>query len=89
LNAFDAVVREMPSASARVWSVTRSPSPTARRLLAAVLAHRRVRERRAGERVGAGDVEDGEGGEVHGTNLSGSIKSVSIQYRPKGGLWYG
>jgi hypothetical protein len=69
LNAFDAVVREMPSRSARVCNVTRSPTP-ARLLAAALLADRRVGERRTGERAGAGDVEGAEGGgEEHGRSF--------------------
>src|SRR3954471_22114780 len=69
LNAFDAVVREMPSRSARVCNVTRSPTP-ARLLAAALLAYRGVREGGAGERAAASGVEGGEsGGGDHGESL--------------------
>jgi hypothetical protein len=65
LNAFDAVVREMPSRSARVCNVTRSPTP-ARLLAAALLADRGLGERRAGERVGAGEGEGAKRSGDHG-----------------------
>src|SRR3954452_22639785 len=64
LKAFETVVRETPSASARVWSVTRPGTAAG---LSAAGADRGVGAR--GERQGAaavGDVEDGEGGDDHG-----------------------
>src|SRR3954453_12622775 len=64
LKAFETVVRETPSASASVWSVTR---PVTSGELPAAAPHGRVGTGGERQRTPAvGDVEDGEGGDDHG-----------------------
>jgi hypothetical protein len=56
---------------------------------ATLRTHGRMGERRLGERVGAGDVELGEGGEVHGASFLDRLRLYRSRYRPAALSWYG